>query len=79
MHTRSAKSKETGLFTVIVWDWNGRQVFQGDFATIQEADAAAAAQERAVTLRGLTPEDLQPLTLAELLMSDDELLRELSR
>lgn len=73
MHTRSAKSKVTGKFTVVVIDWNGAEYFRGEFDTLQAADEAAAYQERAMTYQMQAPGE----TLDEILMSDDELLREL--
>ena len=71
MHTRSAKSKETGLFTVTVWDWKGAEYFRGEFVALADAEAVAAAKERHVT-RGATAADA-PLTLDDLL-TDDELV-----
>ncbi len=73
MHTRSAKHKTTGKFTVAVTDWNGIECFRGDFDTMQEADAAAVREERAMTLRMQAPGG----ALDDILMSDAELLREL--
>jgi hypothetical protein len=77
MHTRSAKSKEAGKFTVTVWDWNGTEFFRGNFADLAEADEAAAIQERRMTVK-MQSGEVAPLTMAELLMSDDELLAELT-
>ncbi|KRQ11896.1 hypothetical protein AOQ73_05675 [Bradyrhizobium pachyrhizi] len=51
MHTRSAKNKETGKFTVTVWDWNGVECFRGEFSDVIEADLAAQREERVMTLR----------------------------
>lgn len=51
MHTRSAKNKITGKFTVTVTDWNGAECFRGEFADMIAADLAAAREERAMTLR----------------------------
>lgn len=76
MHTRSAKNKETGLLTVTVWDWNGAVFFQGEFADLAEANAAAANQERLMTLK--MQAGAAPLTMDEILMSDDELLAALT-
>lgn len=75
MHTRSAKSKSTGMFTVTVVDWNGVECFCGEFVTLVGADEAAAREERAMTVRMQNPQPA--LTMDEILMSDDELLREL--
>ena len=75
MHTRSAKSKTTGMHTVVVTDWNGVECFRGEFANAVVADLAAEREERAMTLRMQMPADT--LSLDEILMSDDELLREL--
>ncbi len=77
MHTRSAKNKETGKFTVTVWDWNGAEFFKGEFSDLAQADEAAATQERRMTVK-MQAGDAAPLTMAELLMSDDELLAELA-
>jgi hypothetical protein len=76
MHTRSAKSKITGKFTVAVIDWNGIECFRGEFDTLVEADQAAAMQERSMTARMQAPQ--QALTIDEIMMSDDDLLRELT-
>ena len=76
MHTRSAKSKITGKFTVTVWDWNGAECFRGEFSDMIAADLAAQREERAMTLRMQAPA-LPALTMDEILMSDDDLLREL--
>ena len=76
MHTRSAKSKETGVFTVTVWDWNGAEFFKGCFFDLAEAENAAQTNERAMTIK-MQAADAAPLTMAEILMSDDELLAEL--
>lgn len=75
MHTRSAKNKATGKFTVTVTDWSGVECFRGEFADMNEADQAAQREERAMTLRMQNPQPA--LTMAEILMSDDDLLREL--
>lgn len=75
MHTRSAKHKITGKFTVVVTDWNGVECFRGEFDSMHEADAAAAREERVMTLRMQAPADA--LTLDDVMLSDDELLREL--
>lgn len=77
MHTRSAQNKITGKFTVTVWDWNGTECFQGAFDSMHEADRAAEREERAMTLRMQAP--VEALTLDEIMMSDDELLAELSK
>jgi hypothetical protein len=77
VHIRSAKNKETGVFTVTVWDWNGAEFFKGCFFDLAEAEAAAQTQERRMTIAMQSPSQ-SPLTMAELLMSDDELLAELT-
>jgi hypothetical protein len=76
MHTRSAKSKETGKFTVTVWDYNGAEFFKGEFSDVFEANEAAANQERRMIVAMQSPSQA-PLAMAEILMSDDELLAEL--
>jgi hypothetical protein len=76
MHTRSAKSKTTGKFTVVVADWNGAECFRGEFSDMNEADSAAEREERAMTLRMQQPPDA--LSLNDILMSDDELLAALA-
>lgn len=88
MHTRSAKNKTTGLFTVTVIDWNGVECFRGEFADVIDAERTAQREERAMMLRmKATPNGESAaryqdaiesdLSLDEILMSDDELLREL--
>lgn len=76
MHTRSL-NKVTGKFTVTVWDWNGAECFREEFATAREADLAGQREERAMTLR-MSARAEAPLTLEEILMSDDELLAALT-
>lgn len=76
MNTRSAKNKATGLFTVVVTDWNGAEFFKGKFATVQEANEAAATNERRMTV-AMQSGEVAPLSLDEILMSDDEILAEL--
>jgi hypothetical protein len=71
MHTRSAKSKITGKFTVTVIDWNGVECFHGEFDDMREADQAATREERAMMLRMQMP-------AVECDMTDDELLAELA-
>lgn len=71
MHTRSAKNKITGKFTVVVTDWNGVECFRGEFDDMHEADRAAEREERAMTLR-------MP-AIADVSMTDDELLAELNQ
>ena len=71
MHTRSAKNKITGKFTVVVTDWNGVECFRGEFDDMHEADRAAEREERAMTLQMPAPAGVD--------MTDDELLAELSR
>ena len=72
MHTRSAKSKDTGLFTVTVWDWKGAEYFRGEFADLAQAELAAATHERQMTMKMMAG-DAAPLTLDDLL-TDDELV-----
>ena len=72
MHTRSARNKETGQFHVEVTDWNGKQFAEGWFSELSKADQFAADQERRMTLK--MQAGAQPLTLDEILMTDDELL-----
>lgn len=50
MHTRSARNKETGLFTVVCHDWNGNVFFEGQFADMHEADEAGSDAERRMTI-----------------------------
>lgn len=73
MHTRSAKNKVTGKFTVTVWDWDGTECFRGEFDDMRTADQAAEREERAMTLHMQMP----PLSLEDE-MSDDDLLNLLS-
>lgn len=90
MHTRSAKNKVTGKFTVTVFDWNGAECFRGEFENMVVAELAAQREERAMTLRmqqapaGQSAaryvdamENDAPLSLDEIFISDDDLLREL--
>ena len=77
MHTRSAKNKITGKFMVTVTDWNGVECYQGHFDTMHDADQAAEREERSVTVRMQSGDNV--LNLDEILMSDDELLAELGR
>lgn len=72
MHTRSARNKETGQFHVEVTDWNGRQFAEGWFSELQKAEAFGAEQERRMTLKMMAGP--APLTLDEILMTDDELM-----
>lgn len=76
MHIRSAKDKKTGVFTVTVWAWNGAEFFKGCFFDLAEAEAAAHTQERHMTIA--MQSGAPALTMAEILMSDDELLAELA-
>lgn len=76
MHTRSARNKITGKFTVTVIDWNGIECFRGEFDNMADADRAATHEERAMTIRMQTPADAP--TLDDILMSDDELLAALT-
>ncbi len=77
MWTRSAANKETGLMTVECYDWNGNLFFKGEFAGLQEAEAAGVDAERRMTQK-MTLGDEMP-TLDEIFaeMDDDELLAEL--
>ena len=77
MHTRSAKNKDTGKFTVTVFDWHGAVSFRGEFSDLHEADRAAEREERAMTLRMQMPEHA-PKSIDDILMSDDELLKALA-
>lgn len=72
MHTRSARNKENGQFHVEVTDWNGKQFAEGWFSELAAADRFAAEQERLMTLN--MQAGAEPLTLDEILMSDDELM-----
>lgn len=76
MWTRSAKSQETGLFTVVCYGWDGSEFFRGEFADHAEADRAGQDAERRATLAAQQAKD--PISLEEiedlLGMSDDELL-----
>lgn len=78
MWVRSAKSKETGKMMVVCTDWNGAECFRGEFSDLAEANAAGQDAERRMTLRMQAGEAVTPLTLDEILMSDDELLAELA-
>lgn len=77
MWTRSAKNKETGLFTVECKDWNGIVCFTGTFSTGHEADRAGEDAERAMTMRMMMPADAPTLSDIFAEMSDDDLLNEL--
>lgn len=70
MHTRSAKDKITGKFTVTVWDFDGNVYFKGEFDNVAEADRAAEEAERRMTMDrmtgGLTPE-IEAMTIEEIL------------
>jgi hypothetical protein len=89
MHTRSTKNKVTGKFTVTVTDWNGVECFRSEFADVIDAERAAQREERAMMLRMQQTSSGQSaaryfdtvendaLSLDEILMSDDDLLREL--
>lgn len=50
MWSRSARNKETGLFTVEVTDWNGNSFFKGQFADMNEAEEAGQDAERRMTM-----------------------------
>ena len=75
MWTRGSKSKETGLMTVVCTDWNGAEFFRGEFADLAAAEKAGQDAERRMTVQMQST----PLTLDEILMSDDELLAELAQ
>lgn len=77
MWTRSAKSKETGLFTVVCYDWTGAEFFRGEFADHAEADTAGQDAERRATLAAQQAKDPVSLEDIETLLglSDAELLR----
>lgn len=66
MHTRSAKDKITGKFTVTVWDFDGNVYFTGEFDDMAEADRVAAEKEREVTLDPATANMTIEEILAEL-------------
>lgn len=80
MHTRSAKNKITGKFTVTVTDWNGAECFRGEFADVIEAERAASREERTMTLRmQATPDGQSAVRYFDAIdagddMTDDELL-----
>lgn len=80
MHTRSARNKVDGTFSVRVFDWNGALFSDGTFINMREADQFAAEQERKVSTLAQAKKvfSVEPLTLEELLMSDDELLAQLT-
>lgn len=86
MWTRSAQSKETGLFTVVAYDWNGAEFFRGEFADAAEAERAGQDAERRLTLAATMPAKPIGEVLAELdeleaefgLMTNEQLLAELS-
>jgi hypothetical protein len=73
MWTRSAQNKETGKFLVEAFDYDGNLSFRGEFATMQEADAAGQNAER---INKMTTE-LDKRYGKPVEMSDDELLAEL--
>jgi len=73
-HTISARKPEG--FKVEVFDWNGGVAHSGWYGNRAEAQAVAHHWERLVTI-GLV--DSAPVqTLDELILSDDDLLRELT-
>lgn len=72
-HTINARKPEG--FKVEVFDWNGGVAHEGWYQDRSEAQAVAHHWERLVTL-GLV--DSSPVqSLDDLILSDDELLREL--
>lgn len=79
MWTRSAKSKETGLFTVVCYDWSGAEFFRGEFSDHLEAETAGQDAERRATLAAQQAKD--PISLEDieslLSLSDEDLLGEL--
>jgi len=72
--TRSARQPD-GKFTFEVTDWHGRTFAKGERDTYQEAERAAEAAERAMTLAMM--HEVECAECASARMSDDELLREL--
>lgn len=79
MHTRSARNKVDGTFSVKVWDWRGNLFAEGIFTDMRQADQFAADKERLLSVRNQAEKIFspEPLTMDEILMSDDELLAEL--
>jgi ABC-type microcin C transport system duplicated ATPase subunit YejF len=67
MNIRSAKSKTTGKFTVTVWDWTGAVFYSGEFDDIQEADASAVREERAMTMQMVYPSNGPEMTIDEIM------------
>lgn len=80
MHTRSARNKVDGTLYVRVFDWNGDLFSDGTFINMREADQFVAEQERKVSMLAQAKKvfSAEPLTLEELLMSDNELLARLT-
>lgn len=50
MWTRSAADRETGKASVTCWDWKGAVFFEGEFASVAEAERAGEDAERRMTL-----------------------------
>ena len=71
MWTRSAANRITGLMTVVCTDWNGKEFYRSEFASLADANEAGANAERAMTnaMNAGEPIDCN--------ISDDELLAEL--
>lgn len=55
MWARSAKSKETGLFTVECFAFDGELFFRGEFGDGQEANRAGEDAERRMMVWQMTP------------------------
>ena len=69
--TRSAKNKETGMFKVTVYDYEGNLFFEGEFSDVTEANKAGETNERRM-MQAMQNKDYD---LPE--MSIDEILAEL--
>lgn len=79
-HSRGRDKAQPGKFAFECWDWSGNLFrAQGGFATAQEADRAAEAAEREMTMLAMgggSPQISLDDAIAQL--SDDELLAELT-
>lgn len=75
MWTRSARNKQTGLFSFTCTDWNGNVFAEGSDLSYAEVEEAGADAERRMTLAMQTPVQTLDEVLDEL--SDLELLLEL--
>ena len=73
MWTRSAMDRTTGLMTVECTDWNGKEFFKGEFATLAEAETAGQDAERRMTNAMNMLESAEPMAG----MTDEDLLAEL--